>query len=235
MDGGDGTRRVSLTRRGAADGARRMLPLALVVLPFAFAFGAAAVAQGLTPLEAALMSGAVFAGASQFAVLDLWTQPLPQLSIAITVLAVNARHVLMGAALSRWLDGLPWSQRAPALGLMADINFAESHRAFREGSQDAGVLLGSGLFLWALWLLGTIGGAAAGASIGDLQRFGLDLVMASFFAALVTGEVRRGTRLLPLLVAATTAVLALQVLAVGWSIVVAAVMGGAVGAWQRVR
>ena len=235
MDIGAGSQPVTLTRRGLRLGVRRMLPLTLVIVPFAFAFGAAAVARGLSPLEASLMSAAVFAGASQFAALDLWAQPLPYLSIAVTVFAVNARHFLMGAALSPWVNAVPGPQRTLSLALMADLNFADAHRAFREGSRDVGILLGGGVFLWVVWLLGTAGGAAAGSQIGNLERFGLDLVMASFFAALVTGEVRQGTRLLPLVVAAGTAVAVADALPAGWSIVVAALAGGLTGAWQRVR
>ncbi|MFW5834124.1 MAG: AzlC family ABC transporter permease [Pseudomonadota bacterium] len=230
-----GTDAATLTGQGMIMGARRLLPLTLVVVPFGFAFGAAGVERGLSAFEAMLMSALVFAGASQFATLELWTQPLPLLSIAVTVFAVNARHLLMGAALSPWVHPLPWYRSGPALVLMADVNFADAHRAFREGSRDVGILLGGGLFLWVIWVVGTAGGIALGNQLGNLQRFGLDLVMASFFAALVTGEIRQGTRLLPVVVAAVTAVLAMQVLEVGWSIVVAAIGGGLTGAWLRVR
>jgi predicted branched-subunit amino acid permease len=235
MDVGGDNGPARLTGRGLLQGARRMLPLTVVVVAFAFAFGVAAVERGMSGLEALAMSAAVFAGASQFAILELWSQPLPILSIAVTVFAVNARHFLMGAALSPWVNPLPWYQRLPALALMADLNFADTHRAFREGSRDVGILLGGGLCLWALWVGGTALGVLVGTGLGDLERFGLDLVMASFFAALVTGEVRQGTRLLPIAVAATTAILAMQVLDAGWSIVLGGIAGGLTGAWQRVR
>ena len=49
------------------------------------------------------MSVAIYAGASQFAALDLWYAPLPLATLALTVLAVNARHILLGASLAPWL------------------------------------------------------------------------------------------------------------------------------------
>lgn len=235
MDGRVTGADATLTWSGMKLGVQRLVPLTLVVVPFGFAFGAAAIERGLTVAEALVMSAVVFAGASQFAVLELWSHPLPILSIAVTVFAVNARMVLMGAALSPWVNQVPLPQRALSLSVMTDINFADTHRAFREGANDVGILLGGGLFLWLIWLLGTAGGAAAGTGLGNLERFGLDLVMASFFAALVTGEVRQGSRLLPIVVAACTAVLAMQVVDAGWSVVLAGIAGGLTGAVQRAR
>lgn len=223
-----------LDGRGVRAGFLRLAPVGVFAAPFGLAFGAAAVEHGLLPLETLIMSATVFAGAAQFAVLDLWSHPLPLLSIALTVLAVNARHLLLGAALSPWVNALPWPRRLLALPLLSDANFADSYRSLREGGGDGvanlGVLVGGGLALWLAWTAGTALGAYAGSGLGDLGRFGIDLVMACFFAAVAAGDLKTPSSLLPAAVAAAVAVLALEAVPAGWNIILAALAGASVGA-----
>src|SRR5260221_14258741 len=115
-----------LTLRGTWRGAVEILPIALFVLPFGIAFGAAAAAKAVPPEIAVLMSATVYAGASQFAVLDLWLAPLPLGMLAVTVLAVNARHILLGATLAPWLLPLPLARRPLALSVLSDANIGKS-------------------------------------------------------------------------------------------------------------
>jgi len=100
-----------LTFDGFKAGMRRMAGVALFGVPFGIAFGAAAVEAGMSMAEIVAMSALVYAGAAQFAMLQLWHTPLPLLSIAFVVLAVNARHLIFGAALARLLNALPRRQR----------------------------------------------------------------------------------------------------------------------------
>lgn len=53
------------------------LSLIVPVVAFGIGFGAAASAADLQPWLTTAMSGAMFAGASQFAILELWKEPLP--------------------------------------------------------------------------------------------------------------------------------------------------------------
>ena len=59
--------RVRCTAGGAWRGAVEIAPIAAFVVPFGLAFGAAASAKAVPPEIAVLMSGAIYAGASQFA------------------------------------------------------------------------------------------------------------------------------------------------------------------------
>ena len=222
-----------MTLAGVSQGVRRLLPIAVFVVPFGLAFGAAAVEQGLTALQAIVMSALVFAGASQFAALDLWQAPMPFLSLALVALAVNARHIILGAARSAPVNALPRQKRFLALMLLSDANFADSHAAFKTGAADAGILLGGGLALWVTWVCGTAVGALAGSSIGDLQRFGVDVVMAAFFAAVVTGGLKSRGSLAPVATASGVAVATLGLLPAGWNVIAAALCGGAVGALRN--
>lgn len=221
---------VCFTHRGVLRGARRLLPVCVFVFPFGVAFGAAAIEAGLSVDQAMAMSLIVFAGASQFAVLDMWQSPLPYLSIALVVLAVNARHLILGAAISPYVNQLPPRHWFGALMLLSDVNFADSYQSMKDGERDAGHILGGGLLLWAVWAVATAFGVLAGAALGDLDRFGIDVVMAAFFAALTIGMVPSLRKAVPVVVACIVALVTLPFVPNGWNIIVAALAGGLVGA-----
>ena len=94
----------------------------------------------------------VFAGASQFVVLDLWLDPLPVGAIVLAALAVNLRHVLMGAAMRPWLAGLSPFTAYGSLFFLVDESWALSMREVVRGKNNIAFLVGSGM---VLFLLGT--------------------------------------------------------------------------------
>lgn len=220
---------VTLTCKGVLSGVKRLAPLSLFVIPFGIGFGVAAIEQGLTRLQALVMSAAVFSGAAQFASLDFWPHPANLFSIALVIFAVNGRHVITGAALSPWLNQLPLFKRWLALGLLSDPNFTDSQRAFQAGKIDVGILLGGGLILWLNWILGTAIGTYAGTYAGSLQSFGFDVVMVCFFATVMTQRLRHRSSIEPAVIAACVSVLTLSWLPAGWNIIAAALVGGAAG------
>jgi 4-azaleucine resistance transporter AzlC len=208
-------------------------PLAAFVIPFGVAFGVAASARGMPPETSVFMSMAIYAGASQFAVLDLWHAPLPLATLALTVLAVNARLILLGAALAPWMLKVPLASRLAALLVLNDSNFAYAMSARTRGEADAGILFGSGIIMWFMWAVSTATGALAGSLLGDLSRFGLDAVMAAYFAAVVAGQWKGRSDLVPYLTAAAVAVAGTYVLPPGWHIIAGALAGGTVGVWRH--
>jgi len=229
----NGLERTRFTARGVWRGCVEILPIAAFVIPFGIAFGVAASVKGIQPAVSIFMSVAIFAGASQFAVLDLWTAPLPLATLALTVLAVNARHILLGAALAPWLLRIPLAKRAAALIFLSDGNFAYAWAARDRGEVDAGVLFGSGVTMWAMWIASTAVGALAGSLLGDLTRFGFDAVMVAYFTAVIAGQWKSRADLVPWIAAAAVAVAGTYVLPPGWHIIAGALAGGAVGVWRH--
>ncbi len=221
------------TRAGFNRGFRKMLPIALFVILFGMAFGVAAVEQGLEGWVAVVMSASSFAGASQFATLDLWQEEVPLLPLILITFAVNARHLLMGAAFSHWMRPLGWPKILLTASVMTDPNFALVTAARREGERDVAMLLGAGLALWTTWSLGTLVGVGLGSSIGDPEALGVDVLLPSFFTALLIGMWRGRGTLAPWLTAAGVAILVSQLLPGHWYIMIGALAGGLVGAFNR--
>lgn len=220
------------TARGIAAGARALGPISLFVVPFGLSFGVAALGEGLEPAIVILMSLFVFAGSAQFAVLELWTAPLPLLTITLTVLAVNARHLVYGMALAPWLLQVESFPRLVSLGLLTDLNYAHTFPSDERAGIDVGFLLGGGIAVWLAWVTGTALGVVLGSGIGDPARFGMDVVMVAYFAPIVVGFWDGRRSLHPWCATAATAAGATYILPVGWPVVVAAVVGALIGMMQ---
>ena len=77
------------------------LPIALGYFPIAFAFGVAATGAGFSAGEAAALSVIIYAGASQFLALALLTSGAALPVAAVTLIAMNLRHLLYGPALMK--------------------------------------------------------------------------------------------------------------------------------------
>ncbi|SDM26103.1 4-azaleucine resistance probable transporter AzlC [Franzmannia pantelleriensis] len=214
---------------GTLKGLKRMAPLSLFVIAFGLAFGVAAIQRGLSGLETLLMSGMVFAGASQFAALELWGPQIPLIALIASTFAINARHLLMGAALYPWLRHLPVRQRYASLALMSDSNWAMAAADYRRGETNVGMLVGGGIALWLAWMLGTLLGVVFGSGISEPERFGLDVIMGCFLLAmLVGGKLDLGV-LVPWAAAALAALAALAWLPENSHVIVGALAGGIAG------
>jgi len=185
----------------------RLLPISLFVVAFGAAFGLAAIQKGLEPLQALLMSATVFAGASQFAAVDMWGAQVSVLPLIAVVFAINSRHLLMGASLYPMLKELPPRQRYGVLLLLTDANWAVSAQEYQSGRRNLEVILGGGLALWLAWMIGTLMGVYFGRLLQDPQSLGLDMVLGCFLLAMALGG-KKSPRILVAWAVAAAAALA---------------------------
>jgi predicted branched-subunit amino acid permease len=217
------------TMQGIRTGAVAGLVLLPGVAMYGVAFGILADATGLTALEAVVFSGWAYAGGAQLAVLQAWSEPLPLLALCLTALAMNARYVLLGAALRPWLAGLPAPQTYASLFVLGDSNWALGLREYHAGRDDAGFLLGSGVVMWATWIAATGAGHVFGQVLGSPQRFGIDFMLPAFFATIAVAFVRNRHDLWPLLAGIVTAVGVERITEGPWYIIAGTVVGSFVG------
>lgn len=210
----------------------RSVPLLPGIFVYGAAFGMLAREADMALWQATLMSLVVFSGSAQLATLLLLATGAGLLAIIATILIVNARYVLYGAALRPWLGALPPGKAYATLYFMGDTNWIISLQAHAEGENDAGYLLGSGLIMAVPWLLGTIAGGGLGVLIKDPATLGLDFFLVAFCVALGVGMVRGRADLIIIAAAAVTALVADRLLPGGWSTALAGIAGGIV-AWVR--
>ena len=226
------------TLKGALIGVRLTLPLYPGIIVFATAFGAAASQKGLDVWQTMALSIFVFAGAAQMVALEVWRDSWTVASavgVTVLTLTINARMILMGAAIQPWLAGTPKLATAPMLFLLTDASWLVGMRYRAEGGNDVAVLAGSGVALWVIWIVATLPGYLAGAFVSNPEAFGLDLVMPIFFAAMLAPLWRGVGPAIPWAVAGIVA-LAVQQLFEGYVFIIAGALAGAVtGALRRGR
>lgn len=207
----------------------QLLPIAVFVATFGVAFGLAAGQAGLLPWQAGLMSVTVFAGAAQFAALGLWGQEVSLVPLIAIVLAINSRHILMGASLYPMLRKLPAARRYGLLLVLTDANWARSFQQYQAGHENLEAILGGGLALWMAWVVGSLFGGYFGGLIQNPEAFGLDMVLGCFLLTMALGGPKSRRILVAWTVAGISAVLAWRWLPPHTHVIVGALAGGVVG------
>lgn len=209
-------------RTGIAD----VFPPVFAMIPFALIMGSQAAAKGLSPVEVLAMSSIVFAGASQFLAVSLWTMPAPALSLALAALLINLRHVLMGASISSKIAHFgAW--RFPAVHVMTDEVWAVAERRALSQPISKAYWFGAGVFLFLAWQVFTVAGAVVGSFIGEPERYGLDFAFPAIFIALALGF-WKGWRTAPVIAASALAAMVVHALVPGaWYVLAGALAGSA--------
>lgn len=211
-------------------GFRSILPLTVAVVPIGLVFGAVAATKGLSALEAMVMSALVFAGGSQFVAMDLWSHPASIVTLGLAALLVNVRHVLMGASISRHMEGFSLRQKIISMLFLADEIWAVSEFHARHHRLTPVWFFGAALPFYAAWVLSGLVGALLGGFVGDPAVIAMDFVFPAVFVILIAGFWRGPRTGLILVGSGSSALLVHQLLPGVWYILAGALGGVAVAA-----
>ena len=198
-------------------------PIFVTAVVVGIAFGLTARQTGLSIVETIAMSVIVFAGAAQFVMVDLLRTGTPVPLIVLTVVLLNARHLLMAAAIRPFMQVASLPKRFGLAYLLTDEAFAMGIGWFRRGHSDLAYYAVFSTVLWASWNLGTLLGAIFGAGVKEPQRFGIDFAITSVFVAIVAIGIRHRADVVVALAAALVA----ATLRVAGASAVAVVVAGA--------
>jgi 4-azaleucine resistance transporter AzlC len=142
----------------------RAVGIVVGFFPIAMSFGALAVQSGVSEQAAVGMSAWVFAGASQFAAIEAIRQDLSGLSIVLSILLINLRHIPMSLVAQKNYRPAGWLGQAVLSHGIVDESFAlemsEQRRSFS-------YYLGLHLCCWAAWVLGTWMGCWVGVQVPE--------------------------------------------------------------------
>jgi len=197
-------------------------PVLTTVLVVGIPFGIVARQSGLSPAEILAMSVFVFAGASQFAMVQLFKDGAAWPVIVVTVLLINLRHLLMAAALRPYFAHVSIARRLAAAFVLTDEAFAMAIGWFRRGRTELAYYATFAVALYILWNAATVIGMLLGPSIGEPRRFGVDFAITATFIAIVVLGVRRRA---DAVVALTAALIATALAYLGASIVAVVTAG----------
>lgn len=174
-------------------GFRAGVPFILVVMPFGLLFGVVATEAGFTTLQTMAFSSVVFAGASQFAALQLMVENAPMFIVIATALAVNLRMAMYSASLSVWLGDAPLWKRALIAYVNVDQSYAVSINKFEDMpalslSDRIAFFFGAVTPVCPMWVVAT----ALGIWIGDAipAWMALDFAVPICFLAIIAPMMR---------------------------------------------
>ena len=173
-------------------GTKAIVPVLIALIPFAVAFGATAVGNGLSSLEALAMSVFVFAGAAQLAAIPLLSAGASVGIIVLTVLVVNLRMTLYSASLAPHFRRLPIGWKGLLSYLLTDQAYAATITRFDDGETEEPdkrwYYLGVALAIWVTWQAATMLGVFLGAWASE--GWSLDFVLPLTFIALAVPAIK---------------------------------------------
>ena len=177
-------------KRDFLRGLRHGVPIALGYLSVSFTFGMKAVADGMTPLQAVLISATNLTSAGQFAGLPLMLSNASLMEMALTQLIINLRYALMSLSLSQKLD-----ESMNTLSRML-FSFANTDEIFAVASSQPGrvgrhYLFGLMFTPYFGWTIGTLLGAVAGMLLPEFFRTALGIAIYGMFLAIIIPPARK--------------------------------------------
>ena len=212
-------------------GVRAALPFVIVMGPFGMLFGVASADAGLNLFETAAFSLTVFAGAAQFAALQLMQDQAPLIVILATSLAVNLRLLMYSVALAPEFGGASVGVRAALAYFLVDQVFVvtQAEIARRPGQtlqEKTAFYFGAVLPVAGLWFAASFFGAVAGQAIPP--EYALDFAVPITFLAMIAPMLRSVPHLAAA-VASVAGTLGFSALPYGTGLLVAAVLAMGAG------
>jgi 4-azaleucine resistance transporter AzlC len=150
---------------------------------YGISFGAVGVAAGLSVLQTCALSLLVFTGASQFALVGVVAAGGAPISGAMAAILLGTRNTLYGLRMAPLLAFHGWRRAAAAHVLLDESTAMAVNRETRTAARLG--FLTTGIAVFVLWNLATLGGALAGTTIGDPRTYGLDAAVGAAFLALL--------------------------------------------------
>ena len=217
---------------GFRHGLRLGLPVTPGVIAFGLIVGAVAARQGFSFVHHAALTVLVYSGIAQLVAIEIWPKVIDIGTVAtLSALAavVGSRLFLMSVSMRPWFGPLPAWQSYAGLFLLTDASWLIAMRYHGEGGRDPGIYFGAAIIITLGWFAGTLAGYFLGGFVVEPNRYGLDLVLPVFFAAMLVPLWAGARRAVGWGVAGLVAVAAERVLPGYWFIIVGAVSGALVG------
>ena len=171
------------------NGVSRGLPVGMGYFSVSFGFGAMAVSQGLSTMDATLISLTNLTSAGQFAGLTVIAAGATILEMILTQLVINSRYALMSLALGqKFGPSIGTGRRLACAFFNTDEIFALGMA--RDGTLTAAYFLGAGTVAAIGWTCGTAVGALAGSLLPLSVRAALGVLLYGMFIAIVVPQAR---------------------------------------------
>lgn len=179
----------TLPKASLIDGAKAIAPFCVGAVPFGLVLGLAINdSSAVNNLAGWSSSWLVAAGAAQLAAVSLLSDGSGIFATVLTVLVINARHVMYSAALSSRFRGLPRWFRFVAPYFLIDQVFAVANGVGDDvgDEQRMAHYLGSAATIFTIWFASVALGLIVGDAIPDSWSLGYTVPLL-FLALLILG------------------------------------------------
>ena len=224
----------SFDRQAFWAGFRDIAPLAVPGIPFGFVLGVVIAESGLDQFVAWLSSPIIMAGAAQLAAIELLAESASAAVVLVTVAFINSRHLMYSAVLRPKFAGFPGWFRIVGPYVLVDQAFALALTQPDELDDRTRMwhFLGSGAFLWTMWMTAT----GMGVLVGDITEpeWQLGFAVPLLFGGLMVLSITNRAGVVAAAVGGITAVLGAE-LPQGSGVLLAIVLGVAAGGFVEAR
>lgn len=172
-------------------GAYLTLPMVAVFSTVGVTFSVLAIQAGLPVWGTLLMSFLVYAGAAQFAALQLLILGVSPLSIILTTAIINARFLPMSASIAPRLRRFRFFERIAYAAQMTDGSFAIHIARSVDTPLRRVEVFTTNIAGHSAWMIGCVVGVVIGRSAVDFGQFAVDFAMPAMFLGLAIPLVRK--------------------------------------------
>ena len=206
-------------------GARLSIPIMLGYTPIAISFGAAAKAMGINYSYATLMSGMVFAGASQFLAIAMLSSGISAAQIIFATLVVNLRHLVFSFSLLKKTNKIGILNRLLLFMGLTDETFAlislSKSNVLKSTSGIAGLIVCS----YLSWVIGTFIGGYLVSFFSEKLLKSMTMALYSLFISLLITALFGNLKYIFVIIASITLNLLLsRVITSSWALLIAIVV-----------
>jgi len=162
--------------------------IGLYAMAFGASFGAIAVGSGLTLAQTMALSLVMFTGASQFAFVGVAASGGSPFAAVPAGLLLGVRNAFYGVPISEILHPRGFARLWTAHFVIDETTAMAVSQATPRARRFA--FWATGLILFSLWQLGSLGGALIGSAVNP-EEIGLDAAAPAVFLALLWPSLRR--------------------------------------------
>lgn len=215
------------------NGAKLGIPIALGYLPVSFSFGMLAVAGGIPPWAAVIISMTNLTSAGQFAGINIISASGGIWEIGITTLIINLRYMLMSLALSQKIEKMSLLKRlVTAFGITDEIFAVASTTACKVTFPFMTGLIS---IPYIGWTAGTVLGAYVNKILPESLSDSMGITLYAMFIAIIIPASRRNRSVLLVLITSviisSVIYFAMPFISSGWAVIISAVLSSALGAF----
>ena len=211
------------------NGAKANTPIGLSVFAYGAVLGMICAQKGVEIYQLTLMNVFIFAGTSQFIIVDKWNNISEIFTIVAAALLINLRYFLIGASLNSLFKKSSLRDKFIYMHLVADENWAVTIERSQHESITPLFLFGGGICLFSIWSIGTYLGYIFAGFIDDPSKYALDFAFIAIFTALCFNLYQGKRNLVPWLTAAIVAYVSEYLFGGNTYIILGAIAGSLVG------